>query len=63
MIHWETRIGVFGARVDGNINLSNLFREMRLLRSLRPLRLLSSLRLLRFLMPEEITQYVSASSF
>ena len=42
--HWETRIGLFGAMVDGNIKFSNLFCEMRLLRSLRPLRLLRSLR-------------------
>ena len=34
--HWETRIGHFGAMVDGNIKLSNFFCEMRLLRSLRP---------------------------
>jgi hypothetical protein len=33
--------------VDGNIKLSNLFCEMRLLRSLRPLRLLRLLRSLR----------------
>ena len=42
--HWETRIGHFGAMVDGNIKLSNFFCEMRLSRSLRPLRLLRSLR-------------------
>ena len=50
--HWETRIGHFGARVDGNIKLSICFCEMRLSRSLRPLRLLRllrSLRLQRFL--------------
>ena len=35
--HWETRIGIFGAMIDGNIKLRNLFYEMRLLRSLRPL--------------------------
>ena len=34
--HWETRIGHFGAMVDGNIKLSNFFCEMRLLMSLRP---------------------------
>ena len=45
--HWETRIGIFGAMIDGNIKLSNLFCEMRLLRSLRPLRLLRLLRSLR----------------
>ena len=45
--HWETKIGLFGAMVDGNIKLSNLFCEMRLLRSLRPLRLLRLLRSLR----------------
>ena len=45
--HWETRIDHFGAMVDGNIKLSNLFCEMRLLRSLRPLRLLRLLRSLR----------------
>ena len=45
--HWETRIDYFGAMVDGNIKLSNLFCEMRLLRSLRPLRLLRLLRSLR----------------
>jgi hypothetical protein len=47
-------IGQFGARIEGNIKLSNYFDEMRLVRSLRPLRmlmLLRSLRLLRFLMP------------
>jgi hypothetical protein len=33
--------------VDGNIKLSNLFGEMRLLRSLRPLRLFRLLRSLR----------------
>ena len=52
--HQKTRIGHFGARVDGNINLSNFFDELRLERSMRPLRLLrllTSLRLLRFLMP------------
>ena len=41
------RIGIFGAMIDGNIKLSNLFCEMRLLRSLRPLRLLRLLRSLR----------------
>ena len=53
MIHPTLR-GHFGARVDGNIKLSNFFDEMRLKRSLRPLRLLRLLRLLRplrFLMP------------
>ena len=45
--HWETKIGLFGAMVDGNIKSSNLFCEMRLLRSLRPLRLLRLLRSLR----------------
>ena len=45
--HWETRIDHFVAMVDGNIKLSNLFCEMRLLRSLRLLRLLSLLRSLR----------------
>ena len=45
--HWETRIGIFGALIDGNIKLSNLFCEMGLLRSLRPLRLLRLLRSLR----------------
>ena len=45
--HWETKIGLFGAMVDGNIKLSNLFCEMRLSRSLRPLRLLRLLRSLR----------------
>ena len=53
MIHPTLR-GYFGARVDGNIKLSNFFDEMRLKRSLRPLRLLRllrSLRPLRFLMP------------
>jgi len=34
--HWEAKIGLFGAMVNGNIKLSNLFCEMRLLRSLRP---------------------------
>ena len=38
--HWETRIGIFGAMIDGIIKLSNSFYEMRLLRSLRPQRLL-----------------------
>ena len=42
--HWETKKGLFGAMVDGNIKLSNLFCEMRLLRSLRSLRLLRPLR-------------------
>jgi hypothetical protein len=45
--HWETRIGVFGAMIDGNIKLSQFFCEMRLLRSLRPLRLWRLLRSLR----------------
>ena len=45
--NWETRIGLFGAMVDGNIKFSNLFCEMRLLRSLRPLRLSRLLRPLR----------------
>ena len=45
--HWEAKIGLFGAMVNGNIKLSNLFCEMRLLRSLRPLRLLRLLRSLR----------------
>ena len=45
--HWETRIGIFGAVIDGIIKLSNFFCEMRLLRSLRPLRLLRLLRSLR----------------
>ena len=45
--HWETRIGIFGAMIDGNITLSIFFCEMRLLRSLRPLRLLRLLRSLR----------------
>jgi hypothetical protein len=45
--HWKTRIGIFGAMLDGNIKLRNLFCEMRLLRSLRPLRLLKVLRSLR----------------
>ena len=36
--HWETRIGHFGAVVDGNIKLSTFLDEMRLSRSLRPLR-------------------------
>ena len=47
ILHWETKIGLFGAMVDRNIKLSNLFCEMRLLRSLRPLRLLRLLRSLR----------------
>ena len=34
--HWETRIDHFGAMVDGNIKVSNLLCDMRLLRSLRP---------------------------
>ena len=53
MIHPTLR-GHFGARVDGNIKLSNFFDEMRLKRSLRPLRLLRLLRSLRplwFLIP------------
>ena len=45
--HWETRIGIYGAMIDGIIKLSNFFCEMRLLRSLRPLRLLRLLRSLR----------------
>jgi hypothetical protein len=39
IIHPTLR-GHFGARVDGNIKLSNFFDEMRLKRSLRPPRLL-----------------------
>ena len=45
--HLETKIGLFGAMVVGNIKLSKFFCEMRLLRSLRPLRLLRLLRSLR----------------
>ena len=48
------RIDHFGVRVDGKINLSNFFDEMRLKRPLRPLRMLRLLRSLRplgFLMP------------
>ena len=48
------RIDHFGVRVDGKINLSNFFDEMRLKRPLRPLRmlrLLRSLRPFRFLIP------------
>ena len=55
--HLETRIGHFGARVDGNSKLSKKNDEMRLSRLLRPLRLLRLsrlLRLLRFLMPGKV---------
>ena len=61
--HWETRIGLFGAMVDGNIKFSNLFCEMRLFLSLywnlgrlnyncmtiRPFEMASRLLILRFL--------------
>ena len=49
MIHFTLRDQdrYFWCHVDGNIKLSNLFCEMRLLRSLRPLRLLRLLRSLR----------------